>query len=177
MPEERRGSWEERVAVASLALLLLITLANVVTRYAIDESFAWTEEISVFLMVVLALAGAAAVGRHDRNIRIEFFLARRTADGEHKRRGLYLFGAVATAFTFFVLAALFVRWVADQVKFSETSMGLGVPLWWYGIFVPPLCLAVAARAGMVAWRLWRTPSSRRTLGSGSGDGEDTRGSP
>ncbi len=169
MPEERHACWEERVAVGSLALLLVITLLNVVTRYATDESLAWTEEISVFLMVVLALAGAAAVARHDRNIRIEFFLARRSgADKGKPRKGLLVFGAAATAFTFFMLAALFVRWAADQVKFSETSMGLGVPLWWYGIFVPPLCLAVAARAGMVAWHLWR-PSSQRKLGPTLGD--------
>jgi TRAP-type C4-dicarboxylate transport system permease small subunit len=158
VPEPRRACWEEVVAVASIALLLVITLLNVVSRYAIDESLAWTEEISVFLMVVLALAGAAAVARHDRNIRIEFFLSRRGPQGEETpRHGLLVFGAAATAFTFFVLAALFVRWVADQVKFSETSMGLGVPLWWYGMFVPPLCLAVAARAAMVAWKLWRGP--------------------
>jgi TRAP-type C4-dicarboxylate transport system permease small subunit len=158
VPEPRRACWEEVVAVASIALLLVITLLNVVSRYAIDESLAWTEEISVFLMVVLALAGAAAVARHDRNIRIEFFLSRRGSRGEETaRQGLLVFGAAATAFTFFVLAALFVRWVADQVKFSETSMGLGVPLWWYGMFVPPLCLAVAARAAMVAWKLWRGP--------------------
>src|SRR4051812_8574521 len=55
-----RPPWEERIAVAALALLLVITLANVFTRYFTDDSFAWTEELSVFLMVVLALAGAAA---------------------------------------------------------------------------------------------------------------------
>jgi hypothetical protein len=54
---------EETIAVASLALLLVITLANVLVRYFSDESFAWTEEISVFLMVVLTLAGAAAAAR------------------------------------------------------------------------------------------------------------------
>ena len=145
-----------RLRSASLALLRVITRANVVTRYAIDESLAWTEEISVFLMVVLALAGAAAVGREDRHIRIEFFLSRRDASGvEQPRHGLKRFGTAMTAVTFFLLAVLFVRWVADQVKFSETSMGLGVPLWWYGIFIPPLCLAIAVRAGAAFWRSWR----------------------
>jgi TRAP-type C4-dicarboxylate transport system permease small subunit len=151
-----RPPWEERIAVCALALLLAITLANVFTRYFTDDSFAWTEELSVFLMVVLALAGAAAVGRSDRHIRIEFFLNRKTADGEQvPRRGLQLFGTAATAFTFTLMAGLFLRWVADQLKFSETSMGLGVPLWWYGIFMPPLCLAIAARAATVFWRTWR----------------------
>jgi TRAP-type C4-dicarboxylate transport system permease small subunit len=153
---KQRPPWEERIAVASLALLLLITLANVATRYLTDESFASTEEFSVFLMVLLALAGAAAVGRDDRHIRIEFFMTRRAADGtEVPRRGLKLFGAAATALTFLLLAGLFARWVADQVKYEETSMGLGVPLWWYGIFVPPLCLAISVRAGAVFLRLWR----------------------
>lgn len=153
-----RPSWEERIAVASMALLLVITLANVATRYLVDQSLAWTEEISVFLMVVLALAGAAAVGRGDRHIRIEFFLHR--SDGT-PRRPLLLFGAAATCLTFGLMAALFARWVADQVKYSETSMGLGVPLWWYGIFIPPLCLAVAGRAGVVFWRLLKGGAPQR----------------
>lgn len=141
--------------MASLALLLLITLANVATRYLSDESLAWTEEVSVFLMVVLALSGAAAVGRGDRHIRIEFFLTRRAGGEATPRRRLLLFGATATCLTFLLLALLFARWVADQVKYGETSMGLGVPLWWYGICIPPLCLAVAGRAGVVGWRLLR----------------------
>jgi TRAP-type C4-dicarboxylate transport system permease small subunit len=152
----KHPSWEERIAVGSLALLLAITLLNVLLRYLTDESIAWTEEISVFLMVVLTLAGAAAVGRSDRHIRIEFFVNARNASGEERpRRSLHLLGAGLTCATFLLLAALFTRWVVDQVKFAETSMGLGVPLWWYGVFIPPLCLAISARAAMVFVRLWR----------------------
>lgn len=156
MTTARRPPWEERIAVASMALLLVITLVNVATRYLTDESLAWTEEISVFLMVVLALAGASAVGRDDRHIRIEFFLNRKGPNGEERpRRALKLFGAAMTALTFLLLAVLFLRWVSDQVHYSETSMGLGVPLWWYGVFIPPLCLAIAGRAAMVFWRTLR----------------------
>ena len=70
---KKPGPWiEERIAVASMALLVVITLLNVVTRYFTDDSFAWTEELSVFLMVAMALAGASAVAQRDRHIRIEF---------------------------------------------------------------------------------------------------------
>ncbi|HUR89709.1 MAG TPA: TRAP transporter small permease [Ramlibacter sp.] len=151
----RGAAWEERIAVAALAILLVITLANVVSRYLTDDSLAWTEEISVFLMVVLALAGASAVGRDDRHIRIEFFLTRRTADGtQSPRPWLKLLGAASTTLCFLLLAGLFTRWVADQVRYSETSMGLGVPLWWYGACIPPLCLAIAVRAAIVFRRAW-----------------------
>jgi hypothetical protein len=58
-----------------------ITFANVLVRYFTNSSFAWTEEFSVFLMIVLALvAGSAAVAR-DQHIRIEYF-----AEGGSMRR-------------------------------------------------------------------------------------------
>ncbi len=152
----QRSAPEERIAVASLAVLLVITLVNVLVRYFTDESVAWTEEISVFLMVVLTLAGASAVAGRDSHIRIEFFLNRRSADGTvAPRRALQLFGALATSGVFMLLAALFVRWVLDQYRFNETSMGLGIPLWWYGALVPLLCLALSARAFGVFWRTLR----------------------
>lgn len=154
--KDLKPPFEERIAVAALAVLLLLTLANVVSRYLTDDSIAWTEEFSVFLMVVLTLAGASAVGRSDRHIRIEFFLTRRSkGGGEAPRRSLKLFGAAATCVCFLLLAALFTVWVWDQVRYAETSMGLALPLWWYDVWIPPLCLGIAARAAVVF---------RRTLG-------------
>ena len=141
------GKLEEALAVVAMAMLVAITLLNVLTRYFTDESFAWTEELSVFLMVVMALAGASAIALSDRHIRIEFLFNRRTPQGEEiPRRALKLFSCGATSAVFALMAALFARWVWDQYKFSETSMGLGVPLWWYGAAMPVLCLAIAARA-------------------------------
>ena len=145
---KKPGPWiEERIAVASMALLVVITLLNVVTRYFTDDSFAWTEELSVFLMVAMALAGASAVAQRDRHIRIEFLYNKRNASGEEvPRPALRMFSTGASFVVFLLLAALFARWVWDQYRFNETSMGLGVPLWWYGVIVPLLCLAISARA-------------------------------
>ena len=47
---------EDWLTVIVMDLLSLITFANVLVRYFTDQSFAWTEEFSVFLMIVLALA-------------------------------------------------------------------------------------------------------------------------
>jgi hypothetical protein len=64
---------EDWLTVIVMGLLALITFANVLVRYFTSQSFAWTEEFSVFLMIVLALvAGSASVARN-RQIRIEFF--------------------------------------------------------------------------------------------------------
>jgi TRAP-type C4-dicarboxylate transport system permease small subunit len=140
---------EDWIGVVVMALLVCITFANVVVRYFTDESFAWTEEFSVFLMIVLALvAGSAAVAR-DRNIRIEFFFERGSAA---RQRRLAVLSAVAVAVMFIALAVLGARIAWDEYTFGETSPGIGVPSWWYSVWLPVLSAAIALRAFGVALR-------------------------
>jgi TRAP-type transport system small permease protein len=142
---------EEWLGVACMVVLTVITLGNVLTRYFSDESFAWTEEISVFLIVVMTLAGAASVAGRDGHIRIEYFY---DGGSEGRRRALRLLTALATALVFVVLAVLFGATLADELRYAETSMGLGVPRWWFTAAIPPLCLAIAMRAVWAGWRAW-----------------------
>ena len=58
-----RSTAEEVVAVACLAALVVITLLNVVTRYVTQQSYAWTEEISIVLMVAIGKKTAASTFR------------------------------------------------------------------------------------------------------------------
>ncbi|MDY0106615.1 MAG: TRAP transporter small permease subunit, partial [Giesbergeria sp.] len=51
--EPRSLRIEDWLTVIVMALLALITFANVLARYFTDSSIAWTEEFSVFLMIVL----------------------------------------------------------------------------------------------------------------------------
>ena len=142
-PEEPRSlRLEDWLTVLIMALLALITFANVIVRYFTDTSFAWTEEISVFLMIVLALvAGSAAVAR-DVHIRIEWFAEGGSA---RRRQALARFGALMVALLFGVIAVLSVRVVWDDFRFEETSPGIGVPQWWYSVWLP-VCSA------LITWR-------------------------
>jgi len=134
---------EDWLTVVVMALLALITFANVLVRYFTDSSFAWTEEFSIFLMILLALvAGSAAVAR-DRHIRIEFFAESGSAT---RRRRLAQFGAASVAALFFLIAALSVRVVWDDYRYEETSPGIGVPQWWYSVWLPVVSLAIGLRA-------------------------------
>jgi TRAP-type C4-dicarboxylate transport system permease small subunit len=159
---QSRPKIEELLGVACMAVLTLITLANVLTRYLSDESFAWTEEISIFLIVVMTLAGAAGVALRDRHIRIEYFYDAGTA---RRRRALRLLAAGATALLFVVLAVLFAVTVEGEIRWAETSMGLGVPRWWFTIAIPPLCLAIAARAIQAGLRAWRAVGDEADIGA------------
>lgn len=146
---------EDVLSVVIMAVLCLITFANVVVRYLTDQSFAWTEEISVFLMIVLTLvAGGAAVTR-DRHIRIEYFAERGPAE---RQRRLAMAGAFCSLVFFLLLAWLSARLVWDEYRFEETSPGIGVPKWWYSIWLPLLSIGIAARAlGVLVRKSRRTP--------------------
>ncbi|ODU60509.1 MAG: C4-dicarboxylate ABC transporter [Comamonadaceae bacterium SCN 68-20] len=143
-PDEPRSlRLEDWLTVIVMALLALITFANVIVRYFTDTSFAWTEEISVFLMIVLALvAGSAAVAR-DVHIRIEWFAEGGSA---RRRQALARFGALMVALLFGVIAVLSVRVVWDDFRFEETSPGIGVPQWWYSVWLPVFSALIAWRA-------------------------------
>lgn len=141
--EPRSLRIEDWLTVIIMALLALITFANVLVRYFTDASFAWTEEISIFLMIVLALvAGSAAVAR-DQHIRIEFFTSRGSAA---RKKALARLGSACTALLFAIIAVLSTRLVWDEWRYEETSPGIGVPQWWYSIWLPVCSLAITLRA-------------------------------
>ena len=133
---------EDWIAAFGMAALCVITMVNVIVRYLTDESFAWTEEFSVFLLVLTTMAGTAAAAMRDNHIRIEFFLM---AGSESRRRALALFGAFVTAVFFVALAVLTGRMAWDDFHYAEISSGLGVPRWWYTAWVPALSLVISFR--------------------------------
>jgi TRAP-type C4-dicarboxylate transport system permease small subunit len=134
---------EDWATVIVMALLALITFANVLVRYFTSTSFAWTEEFSVFLMIVLALVGGSAAVARDRHIRIEYFAE---AGSLARRRGLARFGALMVALLFFIVTVTSVRMVWDDFRFGETSPGIGVPQWWYSIWLPLVAFGITLRA-------------------------------
>ena len=138
-----RTRWEDRVGAAVLAALALITFANVLARYFTSQSFAWTEELSIALMVVLTLVAAGGAVVRDRHIRIEFFFGQGSPG---RRRGLGLLSALATAIAFGLLAVLGGRLAYDDFIYEVTSPGIGVPQWWYTACLPVFAAAITARA-------------------------------
>lgn len=134
---------EDSLTVGIMAALALITLANVLARYFTNSSIAWTEEISVFLMIALALVGSSAAVARDRHIRIEYFAE---SGSGARRRFLAQFGALMVALLFALIAVLSVRVVWDDYRFEETSPGIGVPQWWYSVWLPILSALMSVRA-------------------------------
>lgn len=138
----RQDARLERVlATLALAIIGLISLANVVVRYFTNASFAFTEEISVFLLVILTFAGASVAMRSNRHIRMAF-LERLFP---RLRTPLILLQWLAS-----ILVLGLVLWYGGQFAFEEyqwesESPGLGLPNWWYVVWLPLLALLMLVR--------------------------------
>ncbi len=159
---------EDVFAALCMALLALITFANAVLRYATNQSIAWTEEISIAVMVIMTLAAAGAAVARERHIRIDYFIERGSAT---RRRWLSIISAAAVLAFFIALAVLGTRVVWDEYRFEETSPGIGVPQ------VVVLDLAAAAVGGHRAARRRRAAAQvagsrpRRRTGKRQGIGQ------
>jgi TRAP-type transport system small permease protein len=150
-------SLEKVVAAASMAALCLITLGNVIARYLTNYSFAFTEEYSIALMVVVTMLGASYATAADRQIRITWFADLLPPEG---RRWAELFATLATIVMFALLIVLGGKVVWDEYRFEVTSPGLGEPQWIYTLALPLLSAAVVGRAighGVRVWRSRRPP--------------------
>ena len=145
---------EDWVSVLAMALLALITFANVVVRYLTDTSFAWTEEFSIFLLVIVTMTAGSTAFVRSQHIRIEFL-----ADaGSHRRQRLMARIATLCSMLFFLaLAILSARMVYDEYTWGDTSPAIGVPTWWYSIWVPVLSIVITLRLGGMLQRLMRGP--------------------
>ncbi len=143
---------EEYAAGIIIGVLGLITFANVVVRYLTDFSFAFTEEFSVFLMVLVALVGGSSVMAKNGHLRISF-VVERLAPG--RRRAISLIANLLTVVTFLLLTIFGTRMAWDEYRFEVTSPGLGVPTWLYTMWLPILACAICGRALGMTIRTWR----------------------
>ena len=143
---------EEYTAGIAIGILGVITFANVVVRYLTNFSFAFTEELSVFLMVLVALLGGSSVMAKGGHLKIMFVVDRVSPE---RRRVVGLIANVVTAIMFLLLAIFGARMAWDEYRFEVTSPGLGVPTWIYTVWLPLLSLAIFGRAVGVMIRAWR----------------------
>jgi len=134
--------FEDILAALIMAALASITFANVLVRYFTDRSFAWTEEISIFLMIALALVAGAGAFARNHHIRIEFFVQRMSST---KQWLLAQLSCLMGALLFAIIAVLSARLVWDDYRYEEISPGIGVPQWWYSVWLPILSIVIALR--------------------------------
>jgi TRAP-type C4-dicarboxylate transport system permease small subunit len=152
LPPRARFRAERFLGAASMALLVAITLANVLTRYFTDISLAFTEEVSVFLLIFLTFVGAAKAFLDGNQIAMEFFVARL---GWAWRRRFLLFALAMSALMIALVGWYGTRMAWDDYDMEVTSPGLGWPQWIYTAWMPLLCIPMLARIAQGFLHVWK----------------------
>lgn len=148
-PDARPERW---LGASALIIIASISLANVVTRYVTGGSFSFTEEFSVFLLVVLTFAGASVALRRNRHIRIGL-LERALPPGP--RKALIVFQALCGAAVLGLITWYGAKLAWQEYQWESLSPGLGLPQWWYIVWLPLL-------SGAMLWRLFEQTRDRLT---------------
>lgn len=143
---------EDWVSVLVLAALALITFANVIVRYLTNSSFAWTEEISIFLLIVLTMTAGATAFVRSQHIRVEAFADSGPAG---RKRTLAIIGSTLVLLFFMLLTILSGRMVYDEYTWGDTSPAIGIPNWWYTVWMPVLSAVITLRVAGILRRLLR----------------------
>ena len=135
----------ELVGVSLLAGILAIIFINALTRYALNYSFIWAEEVVIGLVPWLAVTGLFLSVRRRQMIRIEFFLDK---FWPALRRTLAVLAELLGAAMLGWLAWLGFNYVAtfggDLTPYLALPKGLFASALWIGSAVVALAFAVAA---------------------------------
>lgn len=130
--------------LGAILLFSMATLAflNVLTRYFIQYSFAFTEEIEVAAMVWLTMLGVAAAFKHKLHLRLMYLDTRVSA--KNKLR-LELFALLCSLFLFSLIAYLGYYHVIDLIELEVTSEALEIPEYIYVLIIPIGCALINLR--------------------------------
>ncbi len=145
-------SLEDWFLVITLGLMLILNFANVVSRYCLSTSIAFTEELTTNLFVWSSFIGAAAAAK--RGAHLGFDLLVNSLPAPVRR----LISALVTLVTLGMFALLFyysIEMIQMQMMLKQETPALGWPEWVVSLALPVssiFCFVRFAQAGWIAWQ-------------------------
>lgn len=149
--EEERIDLSDQRPEDGIVLVLFWVLAGVVflqffTRYVLNDSVAWTEEIARFLLIGVTFIGSVMATRKQSHIAVEFVYR------WVPRAGRRIAQAAIDGLTTVFFAALAVLSAQIAGRTQQMMVSIDVPksmIYWI------VCAAFACMAACAAWNLWR----------------------
>jgi len=139
------------LANLTLALLVVVLLAQVFFRYAVQMGLGWSEEVSRFAFIWFVYISASLAAQRGTHIRVTLFV-RRFPGGE--RLALALADAIWIAFNAFVVAAGILL-IQRTVKYPVYSTSLFLPMAYIYLIIPASHALMVLRILERQWACWR----------------------
>ncbi|WP_231444388.1 TRAP transporter small permease [Brevibacterium zhoupengii] len=125
--------FEDWVVIASFMVIVLVTFVNVVSRYTFQASLAFSEEITINLLVVLTMMGAVVGIRLGAHLGFSYLVenAKPTI-----RRTLIIIGAALMIVFLAVLLFWGSEMMIHQAVRGRATPSLGIPQWLFTLSIP-----------------------------------------
>ncbi|MDI6762462.1 MAG: TRAP transporter small permease [Thermodesulfobacteriota bacterium] len=134
--------FEEALCALLFGIMGIIMFINVISRYLLKYSLAFTEELVVSFFVWLTLLGASIAFREGSHLGFNFITDRLPKEIQK----IFLWISAGLGISLFGFLIYFSsHQVKEEIVLRITSMGIGVPQWWYTIGVPVWSTLVIVR--------------------------------
>jgi TRAP-type transport system small permease protein len=145
--------WIDGFAFITFWALAGVVFLQFFTRYVMNDSYAWTEEIARYLLIWVAFFGLFTVVRKETNIAVEIFYRWMPL---RMRQVLSTFVDIASI-AFYATATWYCIELSQRTRQSMTSIDWPKSLIYWGVAAG--LAACTIYAVIVAWRHWQTGSS------------------
>jgi len=161
----------EILVMAVVAVLVLDVLWQVFTRFVLCKPSTWTEELAVFMLIWVALLGAAVALGRGAHLGIDYFVSKLPVRTKVFTEVIVFF--CIAAFSFFVMIVGGLDLVASMLQLGQESPALRVKVGYVYLAVPisGFFLTLYAIMGLVE-RLAQFRAGLAGPGPESGTGRD-----
>jgi C4-dicarboxylate transporter DctQ subunit len=123
---------EETVSYVSLAVMTLITFANVIMRQFAGLSLSFTEEISVNMFVLVTLMGTSIAAKRKEHLSVTVLFERMPF---RMQKFCRIFALVLTNIYLILIIFYGIRMVAGELLLNQKTPTMQWPEWIFGSFV------------------------------------------
>ena len=156
-PELSSYGPEDWAAFAFFWALAFVVFLQFFSRYVLNDSIAWTEEIARYLLICVCFVGGAMAMRKMSHIHVEFFYVYLP-----RSAGKYLSIAVDVARILFMGYATVLGWKTTEIMHNQRMVVIDWPMSIvFGIATAGFAL-MTVRAVQVALKHWREGDSPLT---------------
>jgi TRAP-type C4-dicarboxylate transport system permease small subunit len=127
------GNFESAFGAILIFAMAFFAFVNVISRYVVNLSLNFTEELNVYFFVWLAFLGSALASREGSHMSISMIYDRFPRPC---RAVLYVMAQGVAAALFAALGYCGVLEVMDEIAMKATTETMTVPVWWFTGSIP-----------------------------------------
>ncbi len=141
--------WIDAPGILAFWALAVVVFLQFFTRYVLNDSLAWTEEVARYILILVCFLGSVSAMKRGSHIMLEFFIrALRPAWG----KALAVFAEAVT-----LVFLCWITWIGIELiqKTRQKMVTIPVPKSWIYMLVVAGLALMALYSARWLWRKWR----------------------